>query len=411
MTSARTYSPCLNGICGLLGVAIIACAGWVGHALAQDVMVPLNQVPTESLANGTSSNRSNFSEYPYKPDAIPLSQYQTDWQGVDGVPGMTDSDNNSTRRQKEYYLAIYSGSTTGVYFQVAGKVCELMRQTYEQHHIRCVPLRSRGVASNVELMKEGRVQVAIVQSNTNWDAAQGISPIPGARSVMSLHDEMGLLVVRPDSGIRSVADLRGKRINVGPEGSASRALWTELLSSYDITAQDLRTIYGVAQDYNQIGICDDFIDAYGLWIGHPATPILDTISACKARVVGMGGPGTDQLIDKNSYFFHQALPANTYPGQNEPVESYGFKASVIAYAPANPYVIYWLSRVVHENIAELRTMHPAFHSLTASDLKEKGNFLPFHDGAACYWQAGDNACTWQQNFAEEIPQPRRNYSN
>lgn len=333
---------------------------------------------------------------PYKPDAIPLSQYRRDTDPLDGTSALTrttDITGNGTR-QRSYYAAIYSGSTNGVYFQVAASICDMMRRTYKRHRVSCVPLRSQGVGSNIQLMKEGRVQLAIVQSNNNWEAQKGINPIPGARSVMSLHDEMGLLVVREDAEIDSIGDLRGKRINIGPEGSASRELWLQLLKQYDIDFDEIETVYDVAQDYNRQGICENYIDAYGLWIGHPSNLIEESID-CGARVVGMDGPPTRELVKDNSYFFEQTLPAKTYKNQPEAIQSYGFKASLIAADAADPYVIYWITRIIDENIEQLKTENPNFRSIQSGDLLAKGNFLPFHKGAACYWQIDPHSCDWQ----------------
>ncbi|MEQ8393428.1 MAG: TAXI family TRAP transporter solute-binding subunit [Thalassospira sp.] len=335
----------------------------------------------------------------YKPDAVPLSQYRRKFRDPDSLIALSNTTEimGDGKHERSFYAAIYSGSTNGVYFQVAAKICDMMRKSYARHHVHCVPLRSQGVGSNIQLMKEGRVQLTIVQSNNNWEAQAGINPIPGARSVMSLHDEMGLLVVRQDSDINSIADLRGKRINIGPEGSASRELWLEILGQYGIKLEDLETVYTVAQDYNRLGICEDYIDAFGLWIGHPASIIEESIT-CDARVIGMGGPLTQKLVDANQYFFNQVLPARTYSGQNEAISSYGFKASLLAYEPADPYVVYWITRIIHENIENLKTEFPTFSSVVADDLQDKGNFLPFHKGAACYWETDLHACDWQQYY-------------
>ncbi|MGM0561831.1 MAG: TAXI family TRAP transporter solute-binding subunit [Pseudomonadota bacterium] len=334
----------------------------------------------------------------YEPDAIPLSQYRRKLDSSETLVSFSEFDISSDGETKpSYYAAIYSGSTSGAYFKVAAQICDMMRRTYEQHRVRCVPLRSQGVGSNIELMKEGRAQMMLVQSNNNWEAQEGINPIPGARSVMSLHDEMGLLVVRRDSDIENVSDLRGKRINIGPEGSASRALWMELLRHYDISRDDLETVYGVAQDYNQQGICEDYIDAFGLWIGHPV-PVIEDSLACDAKVVGMGGQTTEALVEEHPYYFNQVLPAGTYSDQEEEIQSYGFKASLIAYEPADPYVVYWVTRIIHENIETLRAEHPTFRSIEAADLFEKGNFLPFHPGSACYWETRPDACDWQDRY-------------
>ncbi|WP_147250367.1 TAXI family TRAP transporter solute-binding subunit [Thalassospira lucentensis] len=349
----------------------------------------------------SDSNPDMVDGWLYKPDAIPLSQYRRKSQGPDSLIALSNATEimGDGKSERSYYAAIYSGSTNGVYFQVAAKICDMMRRSYKRHRVHCVPLRSQGVGSNIQLMKEGRVQLAIVQSNNNWEAQAGVNPIPGARSVMSLHDEMGLLIVRQDSEIESIADLRGKRINIGPEGSASRELWLELLGQYDITLDDMETIYSVAQDYNRLGICEDYIDAFGLWIGHPASIIEDSL-ACDAKVIGMGGPLTQKLVSANHYFFDQVLPARTYDRQEQAINSYGFKASLMAYEVADPYVVYWVTRIIHENIEQLKTEFPTFRSVMADDMYEKGNFLPFHKGAACYWETDLHACDWQQFYNE-----------
>lgn len=324
----------------------------------------------------------------YHPDAIPRAQITREVKNGQAHPPALS----------EYYLAIYSGSTTGVYFEVASRVCEMMRKTYSEHHIRCVPLRSNGTSDNVRLMQEGRAQVAIVQSDINWNAAYGLIDLPNARSIMSLHNEMGLLVVRSDAHIRSVADLRGKRVNLAPESSANHRLWTGLLGAHGMDKTALRKTFSAVQDFNKNGICLDYIDAFGVWIGHPAKFITETLASCNARVIGMSDPATEKMLATSHYLFKQTLPANVYPGQTEPIESYGLKATLIAAKQANPYVLYWLTRIVHENTATLRGMHPALSNLDSDELRSQGNFLPFHDGAACYWHPDSKACAWQAYY-------------
>lgn len=402
----------------LSAVAVGTCAQ-EAQTITEDAnaeMSPFDVLPSididqydDTIIDPAKSNPDLINGLIYKPDAIPLSQYRRKSDNPENMAALSNTEVIAGDGQTEpsYYAAIYSGSTSGVYFKVAAQICEMMNRTFDRHRVHCVPLRSQGVGSNIRLMKEGRVQLAIVQSNNNWEAQKGIAPIPGARSVMSLHDEMGLLVVRDDSDIESVADLRGKRVNIGPEGSASRELWLQLLAKYDMTLDDLDTVYSVAQDYNELGICENYIDAFGLWIGHPASLIEDTLG-CGARVVGMGGPLTDEMVKANQYFFNQVLPARTYTGQEQAISSYGFKASLIAYEPADPYVVYWITRIVHENIEQMKEMFPTFRSVVADDMFEKGNFLPFHKGAACYWEIDAHACDWQPYYKQaDLQGPRK----
>lgn len=360
----------------------------IHHLRTLSLLKPLGQACIALLLVSLFSVTSAQTSIHYHPDGIPLAQYFR--EGGDGrvtFPVLP-----------EYYLAIYSGSTTGVYFEIASKICELMRQTYAEHHIRCVPLRSTGSGDNMRLMEEGRAQVAIIQSDTNWEAANRPYPSPFPRSVLSLHNEMGLLVVGKNSGIKSVSDLRGKRINLGSEGSAARRLLLDLLAAHNMDQHALGKTYNAVQDFNKAGLCLNYIDAYAVWIGHPAKLITDTLQTCGAKVIGMSDPATQAMLGKSRFMFKQTLPANIYPGQTTQIESYGLKATLIAAAQAHPYVIYWLTRILHENSVTLRGMHPSLFSLKAEELRDQGNFLPFQDGAACYWQPSDTVCAWQKDF-------------
>lgn len=311
-------------------------------------------------------------ELPFQPDAVPHGQFSDNTVHPD--------------KPREYFLAIFGGSTQGVYYYVASAICKAMHARYEEHHIRCVPLRSQGAGSNRSLMNQGRAQMAIVQSDTNYFAATGEYPMPSARSVVSLHNELGVLVVAGDSGIKSPMDLRNHRVNIAARESVAHELWTEYLDVLGIKEQDLSEALTFSQDVNYQGLCDDYIDAFGLWSGHPVAALVDTLNRCDAKVLGMWHPKVAELLAKREYYFRGTLPANVYPGQDQPLDSFGIKASLIAHEETLPYIVYWVTRVVIENVALLRTLNPALVNLDADEMYKLGNFLPPHEGAARYWR-------------------------
>lgn len=350
---------------------------WKAKAIAVAAVVG-----AELLGLASGAAQAQAQDVPdYQPDAVPHGQYQK-------AATHLSSDGDAV---PDHFLAIYSGSTSGTYFKVATTLCDVMRLRYEEHRIRCVPLRSQGVASNVSLMNQGRAQVILVQSDTNWRAAQGEAPIPMGRSVASLHNEAGLLVVRRDADIVRPEDLRGKRVNIATQGSASRTLWDDFLASLGLGEADFDSVYSVTQEYNAEGVCDDHLDAFGLWIGHPTSAIATALSSCDVGLVGMAGPGTraEDLLTRKPYYFAQTIPAGTYKGQAEDIVTYGLKAVLVADQRAEPYVIYWLTRILVENIDELRARNPVLKELKVEDLFKQGNFLPFHEGAIRLWQEKD----------------------
>lgn len=330
-----------------------------------------------ALAAAPGPAAKPLAEAEYKPDAIPHGQY------MKTAPGGLSSSGSVL---PEYFLAIYSGGTSGSYFQVATTICEVMALRFTEHRIRCVPLRSQGVASNRELMRQGRAQVMLVQSDTNWQAATGVEPIPSARSVASLHNEAGLLVVRRDARISKPEDLRGKRLSVGTEGSAARTLWVDLLESIGLGETDFEVLYSLAQEYNAEGVCGDHIDAFGLWIGHPTSVITNALTTCDVDLVGLSGSWQADLLARKPYYYPQTIPAGTYPGQDRDIETYGLKGVLVADRRADPYVVYWLTRVLVEDVELLRERNPILKSLDPEQMVNQANFLPFHDGAERYWR-------------------------
>lgn len=333
-----------------------------------------------SVASASAAEKKNA--LPYNPDFVPLSEYK-EWTDINFTSA---SHPNAAKPLKERYLTIYAGRTSGVYFTVASALCSALRIHFEQHRIHCVALRSQGSSDNRRLMRQGRAQVVIMQSDLSYLAASGKEDIPGARSVMSLYGEMGLLVTRARAGIDTAADLRGKRINLGPDGTIGQELFLDYLSASGIRPVDLARRDRVSVESSPQGLCSGYIDAFAVWSGHPSPLVTEAVGRCEAKVLGLSGPGMEEILRLHPEFSRLSLAANTYPGQDKPLETYGIRAAVLAYEPLDPTIVYWLVRAAVENIDLLRTQHPALQSLNVQEMMSTGNYLPFHPGAVRYWR-------------------------
>lgn len=333
-----------------------------------------------SVASASAAEKKG--DLPYNPDFIPLSEYKN-WSDINLV---SELHRNEAKPERERYLAIYSGRTNGVYFTIASALCDTLRMNFDRHRIHCVALRSQGSSDNRRLMRQGRAQVVIMQSDLTYLAATGKEAIPGARSVMSLYGEMGLMVTRAGAGIDSAADLRGKRINLGPDGTIGQELFLDYLAASGIRPADLARRDKVLVESSPQGLCSGYIDAFAVWSGHPSPLVIDAVNRCGAKVLGLSGPGMEAILRLHPEFSRLSLAANTYPGQDKPLETYGIRAAVLAYEPLDPTIVYWLVRATVENIELLRTQHPALRGLNAQEMVSTGNYLPFHAGAMRYWR-------------------------
>ncbi|MET1077258.1 MAG: TAXI family TRAP transporter solute-binding subunit [Pseudomonas sp.] len=315
---------------------------------------------------------------PYRPDAIPVAQYDP--------TSLQDRTRFERSVVQDRFLAIYSGSTSGIHYQVASALCRAMALDYAQHGIRCVALPSAGDTSNLQLLGQGRAQVILEQSDTNFLLQSGALSAPGARSLMSLHEETGMLVVRRGSGIQGPQDLAGKRIDLGPRRGAGHSLWHDYFKALGVAQEDLVQIDGLPQPLDRQALCDERIDGLAVWSGHPEAGLEQLLRHCDAELIGLWDERLTPLLEQRKFLSRQQLDAGTYADQAAAVQSFGIKASLIAYAPMEEDIAYWLVRSTVEHVDYLRAQHPALAALQPRRMFSEGNFLPFHPGAERYWR-------------------------
>ena len=117
-----------------------------------------------------------------------------------------------------------TGSINALYYPVGVSLCRLVNQDRRTSGIRCAARPSEGSVGNVAELRANRLDLALVQSDTQADAWAGrgafaaAGPFASLRAVMSLYPEPLTLVARADAGIAGLSDLPGKRVAIGPPG-------------------------------------------------------------------------------------------------------------------------------------------------------------------------------------------------
>jgi hypothetical protein len=141
-------------------------------------------------------------------------------------------------------IYIGTGVVTGVYYPAGGGICRMVNRSRGEHGMSCAIESTEGSVANIEGLRAGEFDMVIVQSDAQFHAYQGDGafaqpgPYPDLRAVLSLHPEPFTVVARADSGIASMADLRGKRVNVGAPGSGQRATIEAVMAANGWTMAD-----------------------------------------------------------------------------------------------------------------------------------------------------------------------------
>ena len=290
------------------------------------------------------------------------------------------------------FITIGTGGVTGVYYAAGGAICRLVNKDRKTHGIRCSVESTGGSVYNINTIRAGELDMGMAQSDWQFHALKGTSvfkdagPYTDLRAVFSIHPEPFTVLARKEAGVKTFADFKGKRFNVGNPGSGTRASMEELLTAMGWTLKDFSLASELKADEQGAALCDNKIDGFFYGVGHPSANIQDPTTSCGAKLVPLTGPAIDKLVKDNSFYAYATIPGGMYANNPDPTKTYGVMATMVTSAKVSPDVVYQVVRAVFENFDEFKKLHPAFVNLDPKEMIKNGLSAPLHDGAVKYYK-------------------------
>ena len=248
--------------------------------------------------------------------------------------------------------------------------------------MRCLAQSSNGSIDNLRAIRSGEESFGIVQSDWHHHAARGTGVFEDAgpdrelRSVFALFPEPFTVVARPDAGISKFADLKGKRVDLGPAGSGGRATMNVVMDGMGWRDADFAYVSDLGMSALPRALCGGEIDAAVFIVAHPNLTLEDMVTSCDAALVPVEGPGINRLVAENPYYFAFEIPAGTYRGQATSVPTFALAATLVTSSRTSPAIVYELTKAVFENFDAFRDVHPAFAELEKSKMVTEGLTAP-----------------------------------
>lgn len=250
-----------------------------------------------------------------------------------------------------------------------------------------------GSVYNINTIRAGELDFGVTQSDWQYHAYKGTSqfadkgPFTDLRAVFSLYTEPMTLVARADAGIKTFADLKGKRVNVGNPGSGARATVDVMLGAMGMdAAKDFSLAAELAAAEQSQALCDNKVDAIFFAVGHPSGTIKEATTSCDSVLVNIDGPKIQKLIDDNSFYSWATIPGGMYRGTDKDVKTFGVRATLVASTKVPDKVVYEVVKSVFENFDDFKKLHPSFESLTKEDMINAARTAPLHPGAEKYYK-------------------------
>jgi uncharacterized protein len=287
------------------------------------------------------------------------------------------------------FISIAAGWVTGAYFPMAGAISRIAYQKLQDQGIRVTAESSGASVANAKLIGVGDTDFAILQNDIASYAFNGTAPlfdaaIPNLLGVCTLYPEHVQIIARKDAKVNSPADLKGKRVAIGPVGSGTTANVHQILEAWGLTVNDLARAEQLTASQSADYIKDGRLDAAFFTVAVGAAVIMDTALVVDVNVVPVDGPNADKLIEKYPFYAKQSVKAGTYRGNDADVPTVSVMAMLSARADLEENIVYVILKAMYENVSQLHEAHAMFKDI-AAETGLVGMSIPLHPGAKKYF--------------------------
>lgn len=303
-------------------------------------------------------------------------------------------------------VRIGTGSTSGLYYPTGRIICQLLDKANLTGLPHCVAEVTAGSGSNIESLETGTANFGIVQENLLADAYFGergyasTGPHAGLRSLFALFTEQFTVVTRAEDGITRLADLEGKRVNIGVPGSGQYATVKALLEDAGWNELSFEPVSGHSATEHSRALCAGDIDAFIYIVGHPNASVTEADLLCGISFVAFGETELAALLKRFPYFVASQIPASRYRERAGDIRTFGIRAALVTHENTPEETVYALTRSVFEDLDVLRGRHPVLKGLGVRSMIA-GHAVPIHPGALNYYRERG----WITRDTAPVPQP------
>lgn len=278
-----------------------------------------------------------------------------------------------------------TGGTAGTYYSYGGVLAQHMKTNAD---VRVTAVSTGGSKVNIQSIQDGDFQLGFAQTDVmtyGWEGTRAFEA-DGAthdfRVLGALYNETVQLFTMDDD-INSVEDLKGKSVSIGSAGSGVYFNALDVLEGAGLTLDDINPQYQSFEDSKE-SMKDGKIDAAFVVAGAPTTAITELATTNGVKLINIDGEIRDAIMAACPYYKIQVIPAETYPGQTEPVETISVEATVIVAASADADTVYNLTAAIFEDAESIALENAKGEELdieTAASITT----VPYHEGAARYY--------------------------
>ncbi|MBQ8767167.1 MAG: TAXI family TRAP transporter solute-binding subunit [Clostridia bacterium] len=282
-------------------------------------------------------------------------------------------------------INVGTGGTTGTYYGFCNVISSVLKEKTGAQ----LTIQSSGASkANILDIDDGIVDMAIVQNDVMDYAYNGTSLFENDGAITSfstlgaVYAEVCQIVARADSGIKTVADLKGKKVSVGDSGSGVEFNAQQILGAYDITFEDIDK-QNLSFQASADALKDGKIDAFFCTAGAPTVAITDLSTTTGIVLVEIDAEHLAKLQKDYGFYAAYTVPAGTYNGLDKDATTVAVKATFIVSNDLSEETVYQLTKAIYEN--KDNYVHDKAKEMSL-EYAVSSISVPFHPGAEKYYK-------------------------
>jgi hypothetical protein len=288
---------------------------------------------------------------------------------------------------EEVQLTILTGGAAGTYYPIGGAMAKAINDYAKG--VKATAVTSGASVTNARKIGDKEAELALLQNDVAYYAYNGLEmfkdkPVTNMRGIATLYPEVIQIVTLKETGIKTVYDLKGKKVAVGAPGSGTAVDALQILKAAGIDESNTQIEY---RDFKEVadGLKDKTIDAGFIVAGVPTAAVSDVAAVRDVMIVEVPDDIYQKLTKDYKFYVQHTIPAGTYKGQDEDVKTVAVLAMLVTREDMPEDVIYEVTKAIFEHRDVLVAAHKRAEDITLETALD-GMPIPLHPGAEKYYK-------------------------
>lgn len=291
-----------------------------------------------------------------------------------------------TSPQKEIQrLSLVTAGTGGAWYPIGGGIADLINKQLSGVQISSEV--TQGGIENVRLVHSNKAQFGFANFDAAYFGYNGEKPFDDGKKeilgVAALYPSTLQVVVLDDSPIKSMSDLKGKRVVVGPPASSSAIMGLNVLSEYEITKDEIKGLQLTFAE-GADALKDGNADALFVASAHPNSTVMDLTATKGIRLIPIEPAMQAKINQKYGYYGKVSIPKGTYKGQDADVPTLSLSTMIMVNKNVPEQTVYDFVKVLFGELETIKGFHAVMSSLRPEDAPNMP--IPLHPGAEKYFK-------------------------